>query len=216
MEFKEILQTRKTHKDYSGKIYDNEKIQEIINDINLTPSSFGTEPWEVVVVRNEGEGKKLIEKLSPFMWNQPCLKTASHILFVFYRNQRNFVPNADYLVDYRNKADGNNENTKESANANSLRLLNHIHENENSVNSWSRQQTYILLANILNSATDHNLGSTPIEGMDYVQIQEQMRKENLADFNLLNLSYAVALGESIEKTLPRRRFKPENKFKFYN
>lgn len=215
MEFKQILNTRKTHKDYSGKIIDQEIIEDIINDVNLSPSSFGSEPWEVLVVKNEGKGKQLIEKLAPNMWNQPCLKTASHLLFVFYRNQRNFIPNAQYLVDYRNKAD-NKIHTPEEATEQSARMLNHVNMNEYSTNSWARQQTYILLANILNSATDHNLGSTPIEGMDYKNVEKVFAQENLIDFELLNLSYCVALGESIEKTLPRRRFKTEDKFKFYN
>lgn len=214
MEYENILNLRHANKSYSGKLYSDEKVKEILSLALKSPSSFGTEPWEILVIRNQNEGKELINNLKPLMFKQKVLDNCSHLIFVLYKTQKNFVENANYLVDLRNKEE-DKEHSKEEANLQTKGFLNHIHRHEESINSWSRHQTYILLANILNSATNFGVDSTPMEGLNFYLVQEHLKKVTNIDFSLNQLSYAICLGEGVNDFYPRKRFSLNTKVKFY-
>lgn len=215
MEYKEIMNKRKSNKSYSGKIYDDQTIKDILNLAYLSPSSFGSEPWELLVIRNEDKGKKLIQKLKPVMMNQPNLDTCSHLILMLYRNRKNFVYDSQYIVDFKNKADNVTTHDNESAYKTAKGFLKHIDLHENSIDAWSRQQTYILTANILNSAMEYGVSTSPMEGLDFYKVTELLKTQTNLNFELLNLSHAIGLGEGIDDVLPRRRFPYETKTHFY-
>lgn len=215
MKYTHLMHERKTNKSYGGTIYDDKLIDNILELAILSPSSFGSEPWEFFVIRNEGKGKELIKTLKPVMWNQKVLDNCSHLIFLLYRNQKNFVQNAQYLVDFRNKAENVTTHDKESATKDAQGFLNHIHTHEYSINAWARQQTYIALANVLNAATEFGLGSTPMEGLNFSQVKEVLKQNTNIDFELLDLSCSICIGEAIGDVLPRRRFALKDKVSYY-
>jgi nitroreductase len=71
---------------YATKSFDTSKkvseedLQEIVESFRLTPSSFGLEPWKLVVV----ETQELKDKLKEFSFNQSQISDSSHVL-VFTR-----------------------------------------------------------------------------------------------------------------------------------
>lgn len=192
MEYKKVLEMRKSNKDYTGKVYSENIIDSIVEDVMLTPSSCGSEPWEILIIRNENKGKELIKKLYPLLKSQKNILSSSHLMFVFYRNESNFINGSEFMNKYEEKYDKIGVDGKHM----SEMILNYLKEDVSSVNSWSRRQTNILLTNILNSAAAHGLGSNPMEGMYYDQVESLLEKQNLFNKNLFNLSYVVSLGES--------------------
>lgn len=215
MNYEEIMNKRKSNKSYSGKIYDDKLINKILELSFLSPSSFGSEPWEILVIKNENHGKELIQKLKPAMLNQKNLDTCSHLLIILYRNRKNFVFDSQYIVDFRNKAEGVKDHDKKSAYKDAKYFLKHIDTQEYSIDEWSRRQTYILLANILNSATNFGIDSSPMEGLNFYKTKEILKEQTSIDFNLLDISCAVGLGEGVGDVLPRARFLVTEKVKFY-
>lgn len=212
MEFKQVIAERKTNKDYTGEIVSDQTIDQIIELARFSPSSFGSEPWEVLVIKNEGKGKDLIQELKPLMWNQPNLNTASHIFFIFYKNRLNFIENSSYVNEINAKFDSVGA---DGAGVTNL-MLNHIHQFESDINAWSRQQTYILLANILNAATSLGLGSTPMEGLEFPKVENFFREKNIVDMDLLNLGVVASVGVANGSSFDHLRFDKQSKFKFYN
>jgi len=87
---------------YATKDFDPTKkvseadLEEIIEAFRLTPSSFGLEPWKLVIVENP----EIREKLQVYSWNQSQITKASHLL-VFVR-----VKNIDdnYIDAYFDKS----------------------------------------------------------------------------------------------------------------
>jgi len=62
---------------YETKQLSDQDIQFILKTANLSPSSFGSEPWHFVVVQD----KELRELLKPVAWGAPLkLDAASHFI----------------------------------------------------------------------------------------------------------------------------------------
>jgi len=71
---------------YATKDFDTTKkvsevdLEEIIEAFRLTPSSFGLEPWKLIIIENP----EIREKLQVHSWDQSQITKASHLL-VFAR-----------------------------------------------------------------------------------------------------------------------------------
>lgn len=76
MEFKELVQKRYSARVYADKKIDDEKIDEILEMIRLSPSGLNLQPWKIKVVVNA----ELKEKLYQNSMNQKHIASCSHLL----------------------------------------------------------------------------------------------------------------------------------------
>lgn len=51
-------------------------MNELLEVLRISPSSFGLQPWKFIVVEN----KELREKIKIAAWNQPQVTDASHLI----------------------------------------------------------------------------------------------------------------------------------------
>ena len=72
---------------YATKMFDNTKkvnehdLNELLEALRLTPSSFGLEPWKFIVVEDE----ELKEKLKAQAWGQAQVTDCSHLIILCAR-----------------------------------------------------------------------------------------------------------------------------------
>lgn len=81
MEFKELVQKRYAARVYEDRKIDDEKIDQILEMIRLSPSALNLQPWKVKVVADD----ELKEKLYQNSMDQKHITACSHVL-VFCAN----------------------------------------------------------------------------------------------------------------------------------
>lgn len=157
MDFKEIVRKRYAVKKFDGRIVPEEKIEELIEIIKLSPSSFNIQPWKIKIIKD----KKTKEKLFPAAWHQEQVTSCSHLLvFCADTNIRQLIEDLENLM-IKNGAE------KEKI-AGYIKMMQDFEANmaiEQKL-SWAQRQTYLALSNALNGAVSLGLDSSPMEGFD--------------------------------------------------
>ena len=78
----EDLNWRYATKQFDPKKKVSEKdLDELLKVLNLSPSSFGLQPWKFIVVTDQ----ELRERLREAAWNQPQVTDASHLIVLCVR-----------------------------------------------------------------------------------------------------------------------------------
>lgn len=205
MEFIDIVKERYATKEFDGREIPEEKLNELLEMIRLSPSSFGIQPWKIVVISN----KELKEKLSPVSWNQPQITTCSHLL-VFCANT-NILENIEKLEKEMIKNGAKPDDIKGYIDM--MRGFEEGLGDERKV-SWAQRQTYIALGNAVNGAKSLGFDSCPMEGFspqDYSKILEL--PENIVPSALCAVGYAT---DSEKNKHQKIRFSSEEIFDFRN
>jgi nitroreductase len=86
--------------DETKKVSQND-LDEIIEAFRLSPSSFGLEPWKLVVVENQ----EIRQNLQAHSWHQSQITKASHLL-VFARIKNIDDKYVDKFLDNNTKING--------------------------------------------------------------------------------------------------------------
>ncbi|MCP9234826.1 NAD(P)H-dependent oxidoreductase [Lewinella sp. JB7] len=126
---------------------------------NLAASSFGLQPYRVVVI----EDPAVKEQLREASYNQPQLTESSHV-FVFAAKRDMSPEYIDSYVDRiaevrgvpRENLDGYAEYMKGSVAGKDLE----------SVQTWNQRQAYIGLGTLLAAAAEMGIDTCPMEGFD--------------------------------------------------
>ena len=148
---------------YATKKFNSEKKisesdLEILKDaIQLSSSSYGLQPYKVLIVENE----EIRKQLQPASWGQSQIVDASHLLV--FANITTI--DADYINKYaENVATTRNipfESVKGYADVMIGNITNLTPEQQN---IWTAKQTYLALGNLLNAAAELKIDVTPMEG----------------------------------------------------
>lgn len=156
---------------YATKKFNSEKKisdadLEILKDaIQLSSSSYGLQPYKVLIIENE----EIRKQLQPASWGQSQIVDASH-LFVFAN-----ITNVDeeYINNFaQNVATTRNipfENVKGYADFMISKITTLTPEQQA---IWTAKQTYLALGNLLNAAAELKIDVTPMEGFDPAQYDE--------------------------------------------
>lgn len=174
---------------YATKEFDNTKkvssedLDEIIEAFRLTSSSFGLEPWKLVIVEN----KEKREELLPVSWNQKQITESSHLL-VFTR-----------VLDCEKQIDNYLDNTCEStwASREDLKWYEDMMrgffawKSEDEKVSWAEQQVFIALWNIMTVLAAKKIDSCAIWGFSPEKYDEILWLEEkwLASVVVLPIGY---------------------------
>ena len=143
----------------STKSISNESLENLKEAIQLTATSYGLQPFKVIVVQD----KETKTKLRAAAYNQPQLEEADAI-FVFC-NQ--LSPGNKEIDDYiQNISDTRNfpvENLKGFEDY-MKGAVNGISESDKAV--WTAKQTYIALGSLLIAAGELHIDACPMEGFE--------------------------------------------------
>ncbi|MBP2282476.1 nitroreductase [Flavobacterium sp. CG_23.5] len=151
--------------------------------IRLSTSSFGLQPYKVIIVEN----LELRAKLQQASWGQSQVIDASH-LFVF-ANQINI---GDAEVDaYVKNTSIVRELPIDALAGFGDYMKGYIKPlTEDAKNIWTSKQTYLAMGNLLNAAAELKIDVTPMEGFVPAQVNEILGLDKLG----LNASLIATLG----------------------
>ncbi|KOY52647.1 NAD(P)H-dependent oxidoreductase [Polaribacter dokdonensis] len=175
------------------KSVSDEDIEFILKTANLSPSSFGFEPWHFVVVQN----KELRELLKPVAWGAPLkLDTASHFILGLSMKAPMIKHGASYINHILDDVKQMPKEVKEMYG----RFYREFQERDFNLDTdkklfdWSSKQTYIALGNMLTSAALIGIDSCPIEGFHQEKAEALLQDKFDIDITKYGLSFMAAFG----------------------
>lgn len=202
--FISALQWRYATKRMNGKQIPQDQLNNILEAVQLAPSSFGLTPYSVIVVTDPAVKTALL----PHCYNQPQI-TESSALLVFapwkniktehvdqYMSEIAAIRNLpiEALGDFSAAIKGKIENTS----AADLHL-------------WAAKQAYIALGFGLAAAAIEKIDSTPMEGFNPAGVDEvlELDKKGLSSACILALGYRDAENDYLANAIKVRRKKEE-------
>ncbi len=172
-----------TKKFDATKKISNEDLASLKEAIRLTASSYGLQPYKVLIVENP----ELRALLQPVSWGQSQIVDASHLLV--FANIINF---GEKEID----ATINNMATTRNLPLEALQGYGDFMKSklvslpEDVKNTWTSKQTYLALGNLLNAAAELKIDVTPMEGFEPEKYNEILGLEKLG----LNASLVATIG----------------------
>ncbi|XCF07432.1 NAD(P)H-dependent oxidoreductase [Tamlana crocina] len=171
----------------------DDQINFILKTANLSPSSFGFEPWHFVVVQD----KELREILKPVAWGAPLkLDTASHFILGLAMKAPMVKHDADYIEYMMKEVKQLPEDVIEMYS----KFYREFQERDFNLNTdkklfdWSSKQTYIALGNMMTAAALTGIDSCPIEGFHQEKAEALLREKFGVDTEKYGLAFMVAFG----------------------
>lgn len=142
-----------------------EEFEAILEVGRLSPSSFGMEPWRLIVVRNE----KLRKALKPSCWNQNQITECSELV-VFTTDNDVVRSGTSYVRNMFNRRGLDEEAVNNYMNV-YKNYLEPIECDELLLQNWTAKQCYIAAANMMTYAATLKIDSCPIEGFDREEVE---------------------------------------------
>ena len=195
-----ILNALKTR--YATNVYDttkkltDEQLHTILEAGRLSPSAYGVESWQFIVVNNE----ELRKKLRAASYDQSKVTDASHIVVIASRTDT--TPVVDELIARTAKTQGKSvEDLKEFSDM-VHGAVNRL--GEENTKTWYKNQSYIPLGVMIETAALLGVDSGPMEGFDAAQVDEVLglKEKNLSVATMLALGFR---GEDDYAKLPKTR-----------
>jgi nitroreductase len=173
-----------TKKFDANSIISEEKINVLLESIRLTPSSYGLQPYKVIVVKNEDLRGKLVSA----SYGQEQVKDASHlIVFCAYNELKE--EHIDQYIETIAKTRG--------VDSSALQGFSEMMKNtalkmpKSSQKEWMNKQAYIALGQLLLTAAQLKIDATPMEGFDASQYDDilDLKKHNLTTTLVCPIGY---------------------------
>ena len=169
-------------KKYSEELVSEDKIDQIIEAVNLTASSCGIQPFRLMVVTNP----EIRQKLAAGSFNTQ-IQDSSHLLVFAAFNKITSEYIAEYVAmmeEQRNLETGALNDYKDL-------LISHFSTQTPEQNAiWSSKQAYIGLGTALIAAAELKVDATPMEGFDPAVFNDAL---GLTEKNL-HASVIISLG----------------------
>lgn len=165
----------------------------ILKTANLSPSSFGFEPWHFIVVQDQ----ELRELLKPVAWGAPVkLDTASHFILGLSMKAPMIKWDADYIMHMMKNVKQFPEDVIEmySGFYKNFQDSDFDLDTDKKLFDWASKQTYIALANMMTAAALQGIDSCPIEGFHQEKTEALLQDKFDVDTTKYGLSYMVAFG----------------------
>jgi len=177
----------------STKKLSDEDINFILQTANLSPSSFGFEPWHFIVVQDT----ELRESLKPAAWGATLkLDTASHFILGLSMKAPMTKWDAEYINHMMKDVKQLPEDVIEmySKFYREFQERDFLLDSDKKLFDWASKQTYIALANMMTSAALVGIDSCPIEGFHQEKTEALLQEKFGVDTTKYGLSYMVAFG----------------------
>ena len=198
MEFKELVKQRYAAKKFDGSLLPQDKVDDLLEIIRYSASSFGLQPYKVILVKDSETKQKLL----PASFNQEQITTCSHILVFCADTQvKEHIDKYDEMM----KASGAPDDSREGY----IGVMRGFEQNLNDTDKlkWATNQTFLAVDNAINGATSLGFASCPMEGFSS---EEYSKILNLPD----NLKPAclVTIGVAADEPRPKLRYSKEDLF----
>ena len=148
-----------TKKFDSTKKISNSDLETLKKDIQLATSSYGLQPYKVLIVENP----EIRKQLQPASWGQSQIVEASHLLVFANMTQINEAYIDAFFLNTSNTRNINIESLDGYKSFMKNAILNMP---EDKMAIWTSKQTYLALGNLINAAAELKIDVTPMEGFE--------------------------------------------------
>ena len=201
------LNWRYATKRMNGTKVPQEKVNRILEAIRLAPTSFGLQPFKVIVI----EDAALREEIFNGACQQPQIKEASHVL-VFAANKK---VSQELVDDYMNRIASTRAIEVESLSGFSAAFDGIIAGTAEQNFVWTARQAYLAFGVGIVAAALEDVDATPMEGFSNQALDKilGLAEQNLGSTTILTLGYRDEANDLLVKELKVRKNK-ENLFDF--
>lgn len=172
-----------TKKFDASKIINTEDLNTLKEAIRLSSSSYGLQPYKVIIVENP----ELRAKIQPAAWGQSQIVEASHLI-IFANETKIEEQSIDSFVE--NISATRNIPLDSLSGYSDFMKSKIVTLDNDSKNIWTSKQTYLAMGNLLNAAAELKIDVTPMEGFVPELVNEILELEKLG----LNASLIATLG----------------------
>jgi nitroreductase/dihydropteridine reductase len=198
MELIKSLQWRYAVKKYSDEVVSEDKIEKIIEAINLSASSCGIQPYRLFVITNP----EVRQRLAEGSFNTQ-IKASSHLLVFAGFNKIT----SEYIADYIAMMEAQRKLENGALNALKDNLISYFSTHSPEQNAiWSSKQAYIGLGTALIAAAELKVDATPMEGFNPELFDDilGLSDKNLHASVILSLGYRDAVNDYLA-SMPKVR-----------
>ena len=197
----ENLNWRYATKRMNGTKVPQEKVDRILEAIRLAPTSFGLQPFKVIVV----EDAALRERIFNEACQQPQIKEGSHILvFAAIKNV-----STQQIEDYMQLIAETRGIPVESLNDFKAMFGGIVAGSEERNFVWTARQAYIAFGVGIVAAAIENVDATPMEGFSVEALDKVLGldAQNLSAVTILTLGYRDATNDYLATAKQVRKSK---------
>ena len=181
-----------------AKVISREDFETILEVARLSPTSFGFEPWKMIVLSDE----RVKKALDPLAWGaRNSLAGASHFVILLARKKPDTLYSSDFIShmmrDVQKLPPEVAEQRREKFRVfqeSDFELL----ESDRAMFDWASKQSYLVLANMLTAAAMLGIDSCPIEGFQQRAVDELLAAEGLLDPERFGVSVMAGFGYRAE------------------
>lgn len=203
------LKWRYATKRMNGQKVPAEKLENILDAIQLAPSSFGLQPFTILVI----EDPELRAKIAPAIYNQPQITEGSHVLVFAAWTDVSTGSVAKYLSEIATLRNIPVESLEGMGDLINGSVAGKTPEQ---VLSWTSRQAYIALGFGLVAAAQEQVDATPMEGFDPDALDAVLglKEKGLHSTVIMTLGYRDAEKDFLSSAAKVRRAKDELFIKF--
>jgi nitroreductase len=203
MKLIDALNWRYATKRMTGTKIPDETMEYILNAISLAPSSFGLQPYSVIVIEN----KELLQKIQPIAAMQAQITDVSALLvFAAWDNLTE-----ERINEFIHRISEVREVSEDSLKPIREMVITQLENSAANNFNWNTKQVYIALGIGLVAAAEAYIDSTPMEGFDNVKMDEllELKAKGLRSVVLLALGYRDTEKDYLVKLKKVRRKKED-------
>ncbi|TKB50729.1 NAD(P)H-dependent oxidoreductase [Ferrimonas aestuarii] len=185
--------------DPAKKIADDE-FNTILEAARLSPSSFGFEPWQILVVQTP-EKRELFRDFAwgangAFNGTAGQLGTASHFLIFLAHTDVNQTHNSEYQQKFMKEVKQLPDDVIGFINQAFQKFQEHDFkiEGQRQITDWAGKQAYIAAGNVMSVAALMGIDSCPIEGFEMDKTSAVLEQHFGIDPKVYQPAVMVALG----------------------
>lgn len=197
------------------RIVGDEDFSLILEAARLSPSSFGLEPWQFLVVQNGA----LREALKPHVWGgQTQLPSTSHLVVILARSGRDMrfdSPHIDHCLREQLRIPPERVDRWRAMLGDFQDKSFHLLESERALSDWALRQCYIALANMMTVAAMRGVDSCPIEGFSADAVAEVLDEHCGVDRKHFVPAVMVAFGYRAGPQPDKRRLPAEQTIRWF-
>ena len=168
----------------TSKKLDDVQLATLLNAVQLAPSSYGLQPYQIIVVSNQ----EVKETLKGAAYGQPQLAQASHVL-VFARTKNYTIAHVD---EYAANIIATRGVTAEEIKGYVDTMKGTVEsQTQDELAVWNSKQAYLALGILLESAALNGIDACPMEGFDAAKFDEilGLDAKNLASVVIATIGF---------------------------
>ena len=182
-------------------------LQDILEATRLSPSSFGIQPWKMIVISDP----EIKQKLQLEAFNQEQITTCSHLVVLSVRKGLSPEDINKYAEDIKKTRGVSRQDIQGYVD---IMLSSLEGKTQEELTIWNKRQVYIALGFLLTAAAQKEIDSCPMEGFNPAGFDKilDLEKQGYTSAVICPLGYRSTEDEYAN--LPKVRFDKDEIFEF--